>query len=134
MQNTEQETIEDPEKLPMAWSSNIPRNPFWKSDMEHFEIDGAGGEVITEVHASNDMKAVKLHTNRNRTCYFGAKDRQQWLQYKAEEGQRIVGLACAFGEVAGWTLDSKTFGRWILSGIGVITAPNEELEQQEDHD
>jgi hypothetical protein len=46
------------------WIQNTTLKGFDEDSMERFPIDGPGGEIVTEAHASGDMKAVKLFTNR----------------------------------------------------------------------
>ncbi|KAF3047594.1 hypothetical protein E8E12_010671 [Didymella heteroderae] len=67
--------------------------PFDEKHMLHFEIDGSGGEEVTEVHVSQDFKAIKLKTNRGKECYWGEERRNQWYIRVASEGEYIAGLS-----------------------------------------
>lgn len=119
----------DPSKNLVSWIQNTKVRPFDEASMVHFEIDGPGGEVVTEMHASGDMNAVKLLTNKNRSCYFGdSHAAQHWFQYRVEEGHLIVGLVCAFGILGGWSFGTRMYSHWHLSGLGVITISEEDLE------
>lgn len=95
--------------------------PFEEADMSHFAIDGPGGEVVTEVHMSNDMNAIKLRTNRERECYWGEGNKTDWVIKHAAEGEVIVGLSCCFGRLGGWSWSAKKYSHWQLSDVGVVT-------------
>ena len=43
--------------------------PFEDANMRHFDIDGQGGEVVSEGHVPDDTKALKPVTNLERVCY-----------------------------------------------------------------
>ncbi|OCL02984.1 hypothetical protein AOQ84DRAFT_326619 [Glonium stellatum] len=70
-----------------------------------FEIDGPGGEIVTQLEISRgeDPKAIKLRTNRGRVTYFGELDRNDWDVQRAPEGEYIVGLSMTFGETSGYS-------------------------------
>ncbi|KAJ4351210.1 uncharacterized protein N0V89_006549 [Didymosphaeria variabile] len=112
----------NPRRNLVVWIQGTTLKSFDEKSMEHFLIDGPGGEIVTEVHASGDMKAIKLFTNRGRDCYFGEKYRQDWdwLEYRVEPGHMIVGLVCAFGRLGGWSGAAKMYSHWMLSGLGVL--------------
>jgi hypothetical protein len=74
----------------------------------HFDIDGPGGEIITEIHVSNDGKAIRLHTNRDRECYFGELERNDWHVLHPEPGDMLVGMVVCFGTPSGWSRDLNT--------------------------
>lgn len=88
----------------------------------HFMIDGAGGEVVSEVHASEDMKALKLITNKGRESYFGEPDRgDNWRIKRAEPGELITGLSVCFGRLGGWSWGAKMHSHWKVDSFGVVT-------------
>lgn len=105
-----------------SWYTSTELKSFDNANMNHFDIDGPGGEVITEVHISNEAKALRLLTNRGRGCFWGEENRQQWTQYRVGEDELIVGLVCAFGNLGGWSWGVKMYSHWNLSGLAVITA------------
>lgn len=111
----------NPRKDLVSWFMSTKLETFHEDTTEHFLIDGPGGEIVTAVHASVDMKAIKLFTNRGRSYFFGEKDRPWWLEYQVEEGQMIVGLVGAFGHLGGWSWSAKMYSHWKLSGLGVLT-------------
>lgn len=90
--------------------------------MEHFEVDGAGGEEVTEVHVSQDFKAVKLKTNKGRECYWGEGRRNQWYTKVANDEEYIAGLSVCFGRLGGYSWRAKMYGHWKLSELGVVMA------------
>ncbi|CAO2649834.1 Nn.00g011260.m01.CDS01 [Neocucurbitaria sp. VM-36] len=94
---------------------------FEEANMSHFAVDGANGEIVTEVHVSDDVKAMKLVTNWGRECYWGEGERGEWHVKRAGEGEVIVGLSCAFGRLSGWSWSAKMYSHWKLSGVGVVT-------------
>ncbi|KAF2451988.1 hypothetical protein P171DRAFT_376537, partial [Karstenula rhodostoma CBS 690.94] len=120
IQNPDWQEIEDPSKDLVSWIQNTTLKSFDENSTEHFLIDGPGGEIVTAVHASSDMKAVKLFTDRGRNCYFGEKNRQQWLEFEADGDQMIVGIVCAFGRLGGWSWGTKMQSHWKLSGLAVL--------------
>jgi hypothetical protein len=68
-------------------------------EMEHFDIDGPGGEYIIEIEmATAEMqKAIKLRINWGREAYFGEETMQEtWDVQRAPEGEIIIGLAVTF--------------------------------------
>jgi hypothetical protein len=77
-----------------------PESLDWKDEnLVHFDIDGRGGEYVSEIHVHGDARAIKLLTNYERECHFGA-DADGWNVYKPEEGEVLVGMAVAFGTPA----------------------------------
>ncbi|KAK2755681.1 hypothetical protein FQN54_005830 [Arachnomyces sp. PD_36] len=69
--------------------------------LQHFDIDGPGGERVTEVEtALMDLPAAikqQLRTNWGRECCFGDANQRNWDIQRAPEGEFIMGLAVAFG-------------------------------------
>ncbi|KAF2002070.1 hypothetical protein P154DRAFT_562204 [Amniculicola lignicola CBS 123094] len=47
-------------------------------EISHFQIDGPGGEFVTEIHVADEAKAIKLVTNRGRECFFGEEYQNHW--------------------------------------------------------
>lgn len=88
--------------------------------MQKFEIDGAGGEIVSEVHFSLDCKAIRLVTNLGRQCYWGEERREHWLDYVAGEDEVILGLSACFGTLGGWSSSAKMYSHWKVSEIGVV--------------
>lgn len=122
------QNVTDPGKELASWTSNTHPMPFEQISMQHFEIDGTSGEMVTEVYGSRDMEAIKLRTNKNRVGYFGIENKENWFHYKVKEGQVIVGLACAFGRLAGWSSSAKMYSHWVLSDLRVLTVSQDYLE------
>lgn len=96
--------------------------PFDEKCMLHFEVDGAGGEEVTEIHVSGDFKAVKLKTNKARECYWGEERRTQWYVKVANDVEYIAGLSVCFGRLGGFSWRSKMHSHWELSELGVVMA------------
>jgi hypothetical protein len=96
--------------------------PFDEGSVVRFDIDGPGGEVVTEVHISDDMKAIKLHTNRQRECFFGEERRNGWKIERAAPGEMIVGLSLSFGLAGGWNHRANSHSHWKMSELGVLVS------------
>lgn len=96
--------------------------PFEEKHTSHFDIDGPGGEEVTEVHVSDDFKAIKLKTNWDRECYWGEGERNQWYSKIASEDECIMGLSVCFGRLGGWSWKAKMYSHWKLSDVGVVLA------------
>lgn len=88
--------------------------------MQRFDIDGAGGEIVTEVHVSVDYKAIRLVTNLGRHCYWGEERRGHWLDYVVGEDEAILGLSVCFGRLGGWSWSAKMYSHWKVSEIGLV--------------
>ena len=86
-----------------------------------FDIDGAGGETVTEVHFSPASGALKLVTNRGRESAFNHGEQSDWVVKTTPPGHVIVGLSCCFGKLSGWSQAASLFSHWKLSDLGVIT-------------
>lgn len=96
--------------------------PFDEKHMSHFDINGPGGEEVSEVHVSTDFKAIKLKTNKGRECYWGEGRRNQWYSRVASEEECIVGLSVCFGRLGGWSWKAKMYSHWKVSELGVVLA------------
>jgi hypothetical protein len=96
--------------------------PFDEKHMLHFDIDGPGGEEVTEVHVSQDFKALKFKTNRGKECYWGEERRNQWYSRIASDEEYIAGLSVCFGRLGGYSWRSKMHSHWKLSELGVVLA------------
>jgi hypothetical protein len=94
--------------------------PFDTRSSVRFDIDGPGGEVVTEVHVATDMKAIKLRTNHQRECFFGEDRRSDWEIKRVGPGEMIVGLRVCFGTVGGWNWRARTYSHWKMSELGVL--------------
>lgn len=101
---------------------------FWKkykafdeTNMSYFDVDGPGGEIITEVHMSTDRRSYKLVTSRGRECYWGGESRGAYHTITAPEGEIIIGLTTWFGQLGGWSLAAKLHSHWRLGEVGVVT-------------
>ncbi|KAF2124355.1 hypothetical protein P153DRAFT_390389 [Dothidotthia symphoricarpi CBS 119687] len=108
--------------LPTPRSLHEKFKPFDDAFTQHFAIDGPGGEVVTEVHVSEDVRAFKLRTNREREGHFGAQNvGGGWAVKKAEEGELVVGLTACFGEASGYGHVARRYSHWRLTEMGVLT-------------
>ncbi|KAI8932283.1 hypothetical protein NX059_010480 [Plenodomus lindquistii] len=96
--------------------------PFDKAFTEEFEIDGKGGEVVSEVHARKDGRAVRLITSSGRSVCWGGlgEEDQEWDVKKAPEGKAVVGLSVCFGKLGGWSEKSKKWSHWGMSWFGIV--------------
>lgn len=96
--------------------------PFAEQNMKHFDIDGPGGEVVAEVHVSRDVRAMRLVTNRGRSCFWGEdRDGHVWNVKRAADDEVIVGMSCAFGDLGGYSPVAKMYSHWKLSRLGIVT-------------
>jgi len=75
----------------------------------HFDIDGPGGELVTEIHVADQAKAIKLLTNRGREGYFGEVERDHWHVKRPEEGEVLVGMVVCFGTRCGLDLETRKY-------------------------
>lgn len=96
--------------------------PFDEEHTLHFDVDGPGGEEVTQVHVSTDFKAIKLMTNKGRECYWGEGRRGQWFSRVASDEECIVGLSVCFGRLGGYSWRSKMYSHWKVSEVGVVLA------------
>lgn len=129
-QNVKKTTELDMWKKKSAWEEEC---------MQHFEIDGVGGEVVSEVHTTRDRKRFKVVTDRRRVGKFGdAREVEveveggggEWDVLRAKEGDVIVGLSACFGQVAGWSKGATMWSHWCLSGLGVVCMKMKDGEAQ----
>ncbi|KAF2702894.1 hypothetical protein K504DRAFT_463925 [Pleomassaria siparia CBS 279.74] len=121
-QHPDFETCQNPSELKL----NQTFKRFEEANMRHFAIDGPGGEVVSEVHVSDGMRAIKLFTNRGRECYWGLEGCMNWQIKRAEKGEFILGLSCSFGTLSGWSQVARVYSHWRLSNLGVITVRTDE--------
>jgi hypothetical protein len=120
---------QDPSHNPLIERFGLPHSttptPWAEENMIHFDIDGAGGEYITEVHVVLEAKAIKLITNRGREAYFGEDLRDvgswQWWVLRAGYDEVICGLMVCFGTLGGWDRDQKCYGHWKMDTVRVLT-------------
>ncbi|KAF2119207.1 hypothetical protein BDV96DRAFT_567199 [Lophiotrema nucula] len=115
-----------------GWSQHRPdMNPdpkgqsWFEQCMTHFDIDGPGGEIVTEVHVADEAKAVTIRTNCGREIQFGEGRRHvnEWTRLKAEEGRVIVGLVVCFGSLSGWSWEKKARSHWKANTVTILTLP-----------
>ncbi|KAF2027720.1 hypothetical protein EK21DRAFT_71224 [Setomelanomma holmii] len=95
-----------------------------------FEIDGPGGEVVSEVWVTRDRRTIKLVSSLGREGVFGdevggtavdgGNGEDGWDVKKAAEGELIVGLGVSFGRVGGWSPGARRWSHWGMSDVGVI--------------
>ncbi|KAH6983919.1 hypothetical protein EDB80DRAFT_783222 [Ilyonectria destructans] len=72
----------------------------WPVDeMVQFDVDGPGGERITEVAIAwtTELRVFKLTTNKGREVSVGHGEDLEWTVQRAPEGQALAGLVMAFG-------------------------------------
>ncbi|KAH7406456.1 hypothetical protein DE146DRAFT_753024 [Phaeosphaeria sp. MPI-PUGE-AT-0046c] len=101
-----------------------------EESMRHFEIDGAGGERVVEVHVTLDRKSVKLVTDCAREGVFGdGGEGKEWDIKRAGEGEVIVGLSVCFGRLGGWSESTRMWSHYGASDFGVIIAKGESEEE-----
>jgi hypothetical protein len=96
--------------------------PFDEGSVVRFDIDGPGGEVVTEVHISDGLKGITLRTNRQRECFFGEERRSGWKIGRAAPGEMIVGLSLSFGLAGGWNRSVERHSHWKMSKLGVLVS------------
>lgn len=92
--------------------------------LKTFTVDGAGGEVIHSVAASQSMGSIRLSTNWGRSKIFGRVEDEgynyNWVSYEAKDGEVIVGLSVSFGKLSGWSHRAKMSSHWTISDLGVM--------------
>lgn len=111
----------------------------------HFEIDGPGGEVITEVQYAMTQEKPKpmamkvspdhyhsaggsiqltvcfqIRTSRGRECCWGEVGSHNWQTLRAPPGETLVGLVVAFSEPSGYDNGSET--RYTHCKMGSVAA------------
>jgi hypothetical protein len=89
---------------------NETEKPDWPDEhLVHFDIDGPGGEIITEIHVADEAKAIKLRTNRGRESYFGEVERNSWYVVRPMEEEVLAGMVVCFGTRSGWNWETKKY-------------------------
>ncbi|KAF2119682.1 hypothetical protein BDV96DRAFT_642695 [Lophiotrema nucula] len=94
---------------------------FQEENWMQFDIDGPGGERVTEVQVAQHSKAVRLKTNRGRMCFWGEQDRDRWHTLRAPEDEVIVGLVASFGKPSGYDHKTSTYSHLKTSAITALT-------------
>jgi hypothetical protein len=85
-------------------------NDDWAEEyLVHFDIDGSGGELVTEIHVADQAKAIKLLTNRGREGYFGEVEMDHWHVKRPEEGEVLVGMLVCFGTRCGLNWETRKY-------------------------
>lgn len=108
--------------------------------LQHFDIDGPGGEYISSIHIAEDCKAIKLRTNRKRECYWGEQDRSNWVVQQVLEGTDaeipldgcLVGIVVVFGSRSHWSWKTKS-GKWLKSSVATALFVGNGATSQRDH-
>jgi hypothetical protein len=96
---------------PGSGGSGEPESQKWpEENLVHFDIDGPGGEIVTEIHVAHDVKAVKLRTNRGRWSYFGEIDRNGWDVRRPGAGEVLVGMVVSFATRNGFNWETQESG------------------------
>ncbi|KAF2136701.1 uncharacterized protein K452DRAFT_312984 [Aplosporella prunicola CBS 121167] len=89
-----------------------------------FDIDGPGGEVVTAVEVMHDeeIKAMKLRTNRDREVYWGEHNMNNvhFHPATAGPGETIVGIALGFGSQGGFTWTDETYGYSLMNWAATL--------------
>lgn len=127
---------EMPRLQPSSLNMQKTFGPFCSSHTTSFEIDGFGGEIITEVHVSYDCRAIMLVTNFEQECSWGEEGKEDWHVETAQEGEVICGLVLGFGALGGWSRRAMMWSHWRVSTFGVVymkddREPVEEYEDEE---
>lgn len=115
--------------------------------ISHFDIAGANGEAVTEVHWNSVLGALKLVTNHGRECTWGGSSEVSdgseldvsnssssdtaWSIKRSDPGEIIVGLRCCYGRLGGWDEAAGTYRHWKLTDVGVVVAKMEEASLEE---
>ncbi|KAF2175171.1 hypothetical protein K469DRAFT_743420 [Zopfia rhizophila CBS 207.26] len=96
--------------------------------MMHFDIDGPGGEIVTEIHVAHEAIAFKLRTNRGRESHFGGPEWPDFDVLRAEEGEILVGLVVCFGTHGELSAETESYSYWKPTTItGLVMS---EIEEQ----
>lgn len=117
------------------------------TEMSHFDIAGANGEAVTEVHWNAVLGALKLVTNHGQKCNWGgssevssnseldisssSSSNDEWSIKRSDPGEIIVGLRCCYGRLGGWDEAVGTYRHWKLTDVGVVVAKLEEASLEE---
>jgi hypothetical protein len=96
-----------------------------------FPIDGKAGEKVTEVHVSEDYRALRLVTNTGRDVTFGQPSSSDlmWHARVAAADEVFLGFSVQFGALSGWSETMKMFSHMRLSGVGVVFVRVDEQEK-----
>ncbi|KAF4443728.1 hypothetical protein F53441_11370 [Fusarium austroafricanum] len=72
-----------------------------ENEMKHLTLDGAAGEIITEigVNASETLDGIMLRTNKGNFVIFGQGElgTENWRMARPPEGEFVVGIVASFG-------------------------------------
>ncbi|KAH8810880.1 hypothetical protein F5884DRAFT_897414 [Xylogone sp. PMI_703] len=87
----------------------------------HFDIDGPGGERVTQVEVSqnDDCMALRLRTNWDREAIWG-KYRAENSAKTRDLGSPVIGIIVTFGKRERYPQDTKTNVRTVLTSVTTI--------------
>lgn len=77
-----------------------------------FDIDGAGGEVVTEILTnmySGRPVAMNVRTNRDREVFWGEEQAINWRSIRAPDNMSLIGVAMTFAEIRSRVTRSGTY-------------------------
>ncbi|RFU26663.1 hypothetical protein B7463_g9679, partial [Scytalidium lignicola] len=88
----------------------------------NFDIDGAGGEVVTEISIAQHEapKAIKLRTNRDREIYWGEEEARNWNTLHAPHGMVLIGIVMSFAKASCFSWETKSFAHTKLSSVSAL--------------
>jgi hypothetical protein len=97
-----------------------------KENLVHFDIDGPGGEIITEILVGEETKAIKLRTNRGRESYFGEIEGGTWNVVRPGNRKVFVGMVVCFGTRSGWDCETEEYSHVkITTATGIVMSIKE---------
>lgn len=101
-----------PDPMPTPWSA---------FNTKRFEIDGQGGEMITQLPYNEEKRGITLRTNRDRESPWVIK--KGTAEQSIDQGQVIVGLAVCFGEKGGGNGEVGAHSHLKLSDATLVAMP-----------
>ncbi|KAI5459513.1 hypothetical protein BGZ63DRAFT_388201 [Mariannaea sp. PMI_226] len=87
---------------------------------QHFEIDGQGGEKLTEIAFSSSRQAISLRTNKGRQVCFGDAGADFWHPLRPEEGETLVGLIVSFEGDGTYDFDAERYDRIKILSVAAL--------------
>ncbi|KAF4460227.1 F-box domain [Fusarium albosuccineum] len=86
------------------------------------DIDGPGGEIVTEISFTMQecARALTFETNRGRQAYFGDRDAETRRVLRPDEGETLVGIVISFGGGGAFDEKTKRFERTKMLSVAAL--------------
>jgi hypothetical protein len=116
----------EPKRSIGSGSGGMGSTDWGDENLVHFDIDGPGGEIVTEIFVGEESKAIKLRTNWGREGSFGDIERGTWNVVRPGDREVFVGMVVCFGTRSGWDCESELFNHVkITTATGVVMSIKE---------